>query len=64
MDELGEVMLSGDPDGGRKDYLGYKEKIYYKWPTGTTHFIEQRTLTLVAFFYKEQVKMVVKYWEG
>ena len=66
MDELGEVMLSGDPDGGRKDlFWDTKEKIYYKWPTGTITFYRATNPHSGCFFLsKEQVKMVVKYWEG
>ena len=42
----GDVILSGDPDGGRPDlYWDTGEKIGIRWPTGLKDFIEQQILT-------------------
>ena len=60
----GDVILSGDPDGGRPDlFWDTGETIEIPWPLGRKKFIEQLILILVAISEQYKAKFVRKYWE-
>ena len=59
------VVLSGDPDGGRKDlFWATGEKISINWPTGLKEFYRSTNPHSGCFFLsKEQAAKVLEYWE-
>ena len=65
IENIGEVILSGDPDGGRPDlFWDTGEKLAYKWPTGTITFYRATNPHSGCFFLsKEQAKIVRDHWE-
>ena len=66
IENIGEVILSGDPDGGRPDlFWDTGEKISYGWPTGVITFYRATNPHSGCFFLsKEQAAMVRKHWEN
>ena len=65
IEEYGEVILSGDPDGGRPDlFWATGEKITYNWPTGSITFYRATNPHSGCFFLsKEQANIVKGYWQ-
>ena len=65
MEQIGEVILSGDPDGGRPDlFWDTGEKIAYKWPTGIVTFYRATNPHSGCFFLSQrQARSVLKHWE-
>ena len=61
----GDVILSGDPDGGRPDlYWDTGEKIGIRWPTGLKRFYRATNPHSGCYFLtKTRAQMVLKYWE-
>lgn len=61
----GDVVLSGDPDGGREDlFWATNEQIEIGWPTGNVKFIRAVNPHSGCYFLtKRQAGQVVEYWE-
>lgn len=61
----GDVILSGDPDGGRADlFWATGETICVQWPLGDRHFYRATNPHSGCYFLsKQQALMVNKYWE-
>lgn len=62
----GDVILSGDPDGGRKDlFWDTNESVGIKWPTGNKEIYRATNPHSGCFFIsKEQAKRVFKTWSS
>ena len=60
----GDVILSGDPDGGRADlFWDTGEKIRYRWPTGDKILYRATNPHSGCFFLsREQAKLVLDFW--
>ncbi|ABB25096.1 hypothetical protein Syncc9902_0121 [Synechococcus sp. CC9902] len=60
----GDVILSGDPDGGRPDlFWDTKEKININWPTGQKTIYRATNPHSGCFFIgSEQAEILYEYW--
>ena len=62
----GDVILSGDPDGGREDlFWDTGEELKIKWPLGDISFYRATNPHSGCWFLsQEQALMLIKYWKG
>lgn len=62
----GDVILSGDPDGGRPDlFWDTGERIQVEWPTGIRHFYRATNPHSGCFFLsRNQASKMVTYWSA
>ena len=63
--ENGDVILSGDPDGGRPDlFWDTGEQIKFVWPTGDKIFYRATNPHSGCWFLtKNQAQLIRRYWE-
>jgi hypothetical protein len=61
----GDVILSGDPDGGRPDlFWDTGEKLVIDWPLGQQHFYRATNPHSGCYFLsREQAATLYEYWE-
>ncbi len=66
MPNKGDVILSGDPDGGRPDlFWDTKESISFAWPLGKRTFYRATNPHSGCFFLsKRQALMVANFWKA
>ena len=62
----GDVILSGDPDGGRPDlFWDTQEHIRFRWPTGDKHFYRATNPHSGCYFIsKRQAQLVYDFWNS
>ena len=65
MPELGDVILSGDPDGGRPDlFWDTGEQLTLRWPLGDRSFYRATNPHSGCYFLsRRQATRVVEYWQ-
>lgn len=65
IDGLGDVILSGDPDGGRPDlFWDTGEKLEFPWAIGRKRFYRATNPHSGCYFLtKRQARLVRSYWE-
>lgn len=62
----GDVIMSGDPDGGRPDlFWDTGEQLKIRWPTGDKTFYRATNPHSGCYFLsQEQARLVCSYWES
>jgi hypothetical protein len=64
--ERGDVILSGDPDGGRPDlFWGTGEQLTFDWSTGKRHFYRATNPHSGCFFLTQQQALILRnHWHS
>lgn len=64
--ERGDVILSGDPDGGRPDlFWGTGEQLTFNWSTGKRHFYRATNPHSGCFFLTQQQALILRnHWHS